>query len=193
MKKHAFSILTFISIITLISCNGKAKVKVTHDDEVNYYVTIWTVKEHTTGSWNNFINAYNNAYNLSTWNDSGTVPPGRVDTLENLLKVHVVGIDSSVNKISLLKELDNELNIIQLMLDYLDQSKTLCAGGMHDMVETFRTGNANLTDMQKMTMESFDKDAEKIRGDGSRINDRLQTFAERHKVSSDELRKYKLK
>ncbi len=183
---HLRTILSLmIAFLIMSSCGGPKKLN--HEDEVSYYVSVWKIFDHNLKGWNNLIDTYNDGYNLSTWNDEGKLQGGRVDTMSNVLNAYIASVDSSITKISAIKEIDKEINLAEYMNTYFDHVKKFCQGGLREAIESFRTGHNNLTDIQRMSAEASDKEQEAIHNEGNELRYKFQKYIDKHRITSEEL------
>jgi hypothetical protein len=183
------SVHLIIFSLFVFSCGPR----ISHQEEVAYYVTMQKTRNQQIKSWNVAMNASNDSYALSTWNNEGTITPGRADSNENCIKAHVAKIDSSIGIISSLKELDKKINLKNTMLDYLNHSKTLWQDGMMTKIKMMRKGLKNMTDDEQVAYESVNGDVDKIRGEMDGLDYFIQDFAIKHKVTTTELVNFNMK
>src|SRR5687768_18176945 len=160
MKIQSIHLTLFVPLF-LLSCGQK----ISHDEEVNYYVTMQRTRNQQIKSWNIAMDASNDSYALSTWNDEGKITPGRADSTENCIKKHVAKIDSSITVIGSLKELDKKINLKKIMLEYLNHSKSLWQDGMMTNVRMMQKGIKNMTDDEEIAYGSVSEDVDKVLGE----------------------------
>lgn len=194
MRKRIIVLLAIVTLLTYLGCGQKTTQKVTHEHEVKYYITMSTTQKNQIKAWNKAIEAHNNAYNKSTWNDEGTITGGRADSVQKIIKDLVATIDSSIKIISAMKEIDKDINLVERMTTYLAHSKKFWEVDMHQKIEYMRSpGLQKLSDIQEVEIESFDKDGDVARKEGDELKLYIEEFEEKHKITSDDLRSFEAK
>lgn len=194
MRKRTIVLLGIVTLLTYLGCGQKTTQKVTHEDEVKYYITMSTTQKNQIKAWNKAIEAHNDSYNLSTWNDEGTITGGRADSVQKIIKDLVATIDSSIKIISAMKEIDKDINLVERMTTYLVHSKKFWEVDMYQKMEYMRSpGLQKLSDIQEVEIESFDKDGDEARHEGDDLKFNIEDFGKKHKITSDDLRNFELK
>lgn len=188
--KLRYLTIVLISCIVFTAC-GKAKKKETsHQEEVTYYVAMWTNYRHQMASWGIVQEKFNDLVWQSNNTEGEPLGDSLIRDFQSSVKTYITTVDSSLKAISTIEKIDNDFNLLENMTNNLNRSKKLWQENILKRADYFKTGLKNLSDKEVMQLESLedDPDDDKLRKDWNSMESDITEFRQVHKITTEDLK-----
>ena len=186
MKNKLFFFIS--SLVLLSSCEQT----VSHEQEVNYFVTVKTEMQNTTTIVNNFWHQALEATKVAQQNQDMKLDSGYIDTLNKSYQVSTLALSKSIDKLSTVKEIDQNINLKERTLTHLKDTKTLQESALPEVIKVLSSGLGNLTDQERESFMKFQSNGRKLQAVSVELEKLSDDFQDKHHIKSEDLAKYGL-
>lgn len=178
------AIIFFIILtVTIQSCGQK----IDHKEEVKYYSEMWLIgKQHIEG-WNRMMDRFSSTRDIARQNEEEKIDQDLADNLTAAIDAYMLTVDSSLAKISTIKELDRRIDAVAQMRIYLSDSKEYASSDLKLVIKCLLKGLANRSEKEKMDMEISRDEEKRLIKENDRMYELMQKFAKKHDVMNSEL------
>ncbi len=189
MNKSNSLVLLITSLILFCSCGQP----VSHDKEVGYYVAIATEMNNTTAMVNAFWHQTLEAATAAQQNQNMKLDSSYMDTLYKSYQISTLALSKSIDRLSLIPEIDQNINLKERTLAHLKDTRKLQESALPDVLKVLTTGLGNLTDTERESFKEFQSRGGELLAAAAELEKLFLDFQNEHQITSEDLGRYGLK
>jgi len=187
--KTNYILLLFIAGCILFSSFGQT---VNHDKEIEYYITLVTETKNTAIIINNFWHETVEAAIIALQNQDMKLDSSYINTLLKRYQITNLAIDTSIEKLSTLVEIDQSINLKERTITHLKDIKALQESALTNVIKGLSTGIETTTNEERESFMKFQLRVDELRTASADLEKLALDFRDKHKITYEELKKYGL-
>lgn len=189
MKKIIHLFFSALLLVSFCACNKKP----THQQALDYYARITIEVDSFQSNFNFVTRQFNIASKEAQENGDLGIDSTSFDSLQNFYDTGFLSINSSIEKIKLIKEIDKQIGLKENILNFLNAKRELYKKSFGVTLQLLRNGMNNATDADHEIIEKCKSDFNELEEKRDDIKLIDHQFTDKYNITNEELKKYGIK
>jgi Skp family chaperone for outer membrane proteins len=187
MKNIFWKISTVLLLVLFYSCG----TSVSHDQAVKYYNSIGHDVNESTGKTNDFIHQLFERTKVLMQSDDKKLAPNEIDTLKKSYDEALAVLNSKIDDLSKINEIDSDINLKENVLNHLNEVKDFFEKSIPYIMDKENIGLNNIVELQRVgfanALESFKKKINELQASSDELQQLEINFQNKYNLTNEEI------
>ena len=176
-------IATFL--LSLTSCGQKAS----HQQAIDYITSIGTQMLDSKSKIETFWDEMKSGMLTARQSSNHQLDKPQVDTLQNHLDTIVADINSKIQKLKAISEVDKDLNLKDRTIAYLTEARQLQENAIPVILQLLTNGLDKITDEQRVALKNFMEEGGKMQQESIELQNAVLDYYKKYNITDEEINK----